>query len=69
MNQREFQRLRDRYLKAVWKRINRRGDLYVQIEQASKPKIALNAAKKYYRECVNFNRELERFISRLEKSI
>jgi hypothetical protein len=68
VNQKEFRRLRNRYVKAVWKRIDRRTDFYVQIETASRPKIALNAAKKYYRECVRLNRELERFISQLEKS-
>ena len=68
MTDKEFQKLRNRYVKAVWERINKREDFYEQIERASNARIGLNAARKYYRECVRFNQALERFIFQLEKS-
>lgn len=68
MTQQEFERLRKRYVASVWKHGEKRGDLYDAIYRASNAKTALKAAKSYYRECLNFNRALEKFILRLEKS-
>lgn len=68
MTAKRFQQLHRSYLKAVWKEIDKRTDLYDEIERASNSKVALKAAKEYYRECLKFDRALEKFISQLERS-